>query len=109
MGATSVTGVGPGSSEGQHKGPGNGRNVFVPLRTPHVVAAGVVTLSSGSLAVSIPVSETDADELAVVATSQTNNAATVSSKSISDGRLLFTLTGTGTDKVAYSVMTVGVA
>lgn len=48
MGASSVTGVsGSGSAENAgQKGPGNGRNQYVPLVSPHVVAAGTVTCSS---------------------------------------------------------------
>jgi hypothetical protein len=50
MGATSVTGVsGHGAAEGC-KGPGNRRNQFVPLRSPHVVAAGVLMGGDAALA-----------------------------------------------------------
>ena len=45
MGATSVTGQGVGIAN-EEKGPGNGRNYFVPEATPHVVAAGSDTLDS---------------------------------------------------------------
>jgi len=41
MGASSVTGVGQGRANHQ-KGPGNGRNYFVPSVNPHVVAAGTL-------------------------------------------------------------------
>ena len=62
MGATSVTGVGPGAADG-NKGPGNGRDQFVPLLTPHVVAAGTSTLAAGTVTVTFPTplaaSETD--------------------------------------------------
>jgi hypothetical protein len=47
MGATSVTGVsGFGAADG-NKGPGNGRQQFVPLRGPHVVCAGTVEVLEG--------------------------------------------------------------
>ena len=48
MGATSVTGVGPGSADGEHKGPGNNRNVFQPLNAAHIVAAVSGTLSGAN-------------------------------------------------------------
>lgn len=55
MGATSVTGVGVGSSEKSGlKGPGNLRNHFVPVVSPHVVCAGTVTASSNVLTVTFP-------------------------------------------------------
>jgi hypothetical protein len=51
MGAASVTGVGTGSAERSGlKGPGNGRNMFVPQLCPHVVASGVVTTDSSGWA-----------------------------------------------------------
>lgn len=42
MAATSVTGRGLGAARTQ-KGPGNGRNYWVPEVNPHVIMAGVVT------------------------------------------------------------------
>jgi hypothetical protein len=54
MGATSVTGVGPGSARAGVKGPGNGRSHFVPQLNPHVVAAGIVTMAGGTQLVTFP-------------------------------------------------------
>lgn len=51
MGATSVTGVGPGDAFPGIKGPGNERNIYVPLLTPHVVAAGIVATASNAATV----------------------------------------------------------
>jgi hypothetical protein len=42
MGASSVTGVGKGSSEAGNKGPGNNRNIYVTTNGPHIVASGEV-------------------------------------------------------------------
>lgn len=53
MGATSVTGKGKGAGYA-NKGPHNGRDVYVPLLSPHVVAAGFVTLASGVATVTLP-------------------------------------------------------
>lgn len=48
MGASSVTGTGRGGAW-NNKGPGNGRDQFVPLLSPRVVHAGIATLAdSGS-------------------------------------------------------------
>lgn len=54
MGATSVTGKGPGHAFPGVKGPGNERNIFVPLLSPHVVEAGTVSLSGGVATVTFP-------------------------------------------------------
>jgi|GEM_PF-6244543 len=48
MGASSVTGVGKGAAYGL-KGPGNKRDFGVPLSAPHVVAAGTVYVTGGSV------------------------------------------------------------
>lgn len=53
MGATSVTGKGRGAAY-NNKGPQNGRNVYVPLLSPHVVAAGFADLSGTTLTVTFP-------------------------------------------------------
>ena len=53
MGATSVTGQGVGIAN-EEKGPGNGRNYFVPEATPHVVAAGTATLNGTLISVTFP-------------------------------------------------------
>ncbi len=52
MGASSVTGVGVGSVEkyGGGKGPGNLRTNFVPMQTPHIVAAGTVLAAQTAVA-----------------------------------------------------------
>jgi hypothetical protein len=82
MGATSVTGVGPGAADGLHKGPGNGRNVFVPLQTPHVVAAGTATVPGGlTVTVTFPTQLDDTEtEFAVLVIGETDATAFVSAK-----------------------------
>ena len=45
-GAYTVTGAGQGAAYNQ-KGPGNGRNFFVPQVTPHIVATGVHDQTGG--------------------------------------------------------------
>jgi hypothetical protein len=55
MGATSVTGTGPGSALGWNKGvPGETTIGVENLIGPHVVAAGVATLSAGAATVYLP-------------------------------------------------------
>jgi hypothetical protein len=58
MGATTTTGtVPPNNGAGgawANKGPGNNRNVFVPLETPHVVCAGTITTAATVASVTFP-------------------------------------------------------
>jgi len=105
MGATSVTGVGVGASHAGVKGPGNGRNFYVPQLTPHIVIADTVTLSSGALTVTFP-NELSGSETGYVifATAESSNAVGVSAKTDTTGNFSsFDLTGTSTDEVMYMV------
>jgi hypothetical protein len=111
MGASSVTGIsGHGSAEAAGmKGPGNGRNQYVPLVSPHIIAAGNVVLASGSAVVSLPsAAAMPAASYAILATG-TAAAARVSavSNNGSGNLAYFTITGTGTDSVAYAVVLTG--
>ena len=107
MGATSVTGVGPGDAFPGIKGPGNGRNIYVSLLTPHVVKAGSATLASGTATVtfSSALSGSEANYVVMV-TSTTSAAAFVGTKTDdSDGNFIsFVITGTGTDVIMWSVI-----
>jgi hypothetical protein len=53
MGASSVTGVGNGSSEAGNKGPGNNRNIFVTTNGPHIVASGEVVNTNDSWQINV--------------------------------------------------------
>lgn len=53
MGATSTQGTGLGAAFG-NKGPHNGRDVYVPMLSPHVVAAGLAELTGTTLTVTFP-------------------------------------------------------
>lgn len=82
MGATSVTGKGKGAGYA-NKGPHNGRDVYVPLLSPHVVAAGFVTLSGGVATVTLPTALTGSNAgYGVILTPQaaTTTVARVTSK-----------------------------
>lgn len=55
MGASYVAGTAPGiGAANGGKGPGNNRNQYVPLLSPHVVAAGYANLSGTTLTVTFP-------------------------------------------------------
>lgn len=109
MGASSVTGVGLGGAENQ-KGPGNGRNQYVPLITPHVVAAGSTALVGGSYTHTFPevLAETKAN-YAVVVTSRAAAVAYCSTKTDTDSKFSsFVVTGTGTNEFDWIVVKTGI-
>lgn len=110
MGATSVTGIGPGSAFPGQKGPGNERNIYVPLAGPHVVAAGTGALVGGTLTVTFPTAlEGGNGDFAVVATSETTNTVYVSAKTddANGDFASFQITGTGTDSFQWVVAKAG--
>jgi hypothetical protein len=127
MGATSVTGVGPGSAEGLNKGVKDRNMMGVEkLIGPRVVAAGQTTLATGAGTVVLPnylpaftpasianyTPENDyvilaraANAVAVAKTTwDTETDTTDSYDNVLKG---FTLTGTGTDVVDWVVIKVG--
>lgn len=53
MGATSVTGVGPGAAN-VTRGPGNLRNQFASLLDPHVVAHGTIYGGDNPVEITLP-------------------------------------------------------
>jgi len=115
MPASSVTGVsGPGSSEGHGmKGPGNARNAFVPLVSPHVVVAGSVALVGGAATVSFPPLAHSYVQYVVMVTpigASATPAWVISKADNADGNMIsFNLGGTGTQRVEYAVIKAGVA
>ena len=76
MTATSATGVGHGSSNGG-KGPKNGRSVFVPLTSPHVVWAGSGTTASNVVTITFPAALTGDKSLYSVHAMATASSTTV--------------------------------
>ena len=110
MGATSVTGVGPGAADG-NKGPGNGRSQFVPLLTPHVIAADTVTLSGTTFTVTFPTALPEAStEYSVILTGVSTTEAYVSTKTdVSSEFTSFVITGGSGELVDYIVVQHGVA
>ena len=62
MGATSVTGAGPGAAN-VTRGPGNLRNQYASLLDPHVVAHGTFLTGEGApLTISLPSDQWDVPE-----------------------------------------------
>jgi hypothetical protein len=61
MSATSVTGNGKGAGF-PNRGAQNGRDTFIPLLSPHVVAAGIVTLDDNYAEVKMPTALTSTSE-----------------------------------------------
>ncbi len=109
MGATSVTGVGPGSADAGVKGPGNGRNHYVPMAAPHVVAAGSGVLAAGALEIVFPSALAGSESGYVVMLTTDNAVAGVGAKTDDgDGNFSgFDIAGTGTDAVMWMVVNAG--
>lgn len=113
MGATSVTGKGPGASYSGMKGPGNNRSFFVPQITPHVIVAGEVALVGGAATVTFPtpLAGTQANYVVMLTTNGATNLCTVGTKTNNgDGNFVsFTIAGNTTNSIMYAVMNKGVA
>lgn len=110
MGATSVTGVGQGSSEPYNKGAQGRQTLGVGhLIGPHIVYAGSGTLSGGTLAVEIPPLTGVAADYVVIASSQdaSSPAGAGGTIAVSSDIWTVTLNGNGTDVVSFIVVSVG--
>ena len=96
MGATSSQGTGNGAGY-NNKGPQNGRNIYVPLVSPHIVLAGKVTLSGGTATVVFPEALAGAGtNYAVIATPRSGSTApaVTTRNNNSDGDFIsFVITG----------------
>lgn len=110
MGSTNTQGSsGAGSAYGQ-KGPGNGRNYYVPQITPHVIAAGYETLSGTTKVVNFPKSlGKDKAEYAVILTSDSTTVTYVSARTNdTDGFFSgFTITSGNNAHVSWIVVNIG--
>jgi hypothetical protein len=109
MGASSVTGKGPGDAECV-KGPGNRRNFWVPQVTTHVVTAGTATIGgAGSVVVYLPDSLVGAASCySVLITPHQDTSAWLSAKNEdADGNFVsFELTGSSGDEHEWAVIRV---
>ncbi|RDJ35549.1 MAG: hypothetical protein DWQ19_12085 [Crenarchaeota archaeon] len=111
MGATSVTGKGQGAAF-NNKGPHNGRNVYVPLLSPHIVAAGhATTAGGGTVTVTFPEALPLAAANYVVmltAADATTTLPRVTTKTDSSSKFAsFVITAEGSKSIAWAVMTDG--
>lgn len=105
MGATSVTGKGLGAARTQ-KGPGNGRDYWVPQVNPHVVAAGTATLAAGTVNVKFPAVLADANYVVMVTPTETlANQAYVTS--VATTGFTIAVSGGGTEEVQWVAIKAG--
>ena len=109
MGATSVTGVGPGTASAGVKGPGNGRNFFVPQINPHVVGSGTHTMVGASDTITFPSPLAGSESgYCVFLTNDDDTSTWVSAKTDSGGDFVsFEITGQDTDVVMWMVVNTG--
>ena len=108
MGAYSVTGISGAGAAQLQKGPGNGRNQFVPLASPGVVLAGTVTAAAGgTLTVAVSGLTQPAASYVVLVSGQVDatKASSVFSKhetsSVFDS---FVITATGAGLIGWTVV-----
>ena len=109
MGATSVTGVGPGSARAGVKGPGNGRNNLVQQINPHVVGSGTHTMVGSSDTITFPSPLAGSESgYCVFLTNDDDTSTWVSAKTDSSGNFVsFEITGQSTDVVMWMVVNAG--
>lgn len=111
MGATSVTGVGQGAAY-SNKGNRNGRDCYVPLASPHVVTAGIVTTSDGgTVTVTFPTPLTGGHAkyaVIVTAATGTTSCSVAKTNDSNDDFSYFVITGAVSTVHNYIVVTTGV-
>lgn len=105
MGATSVTGKGLGAARTQ-KGPGNGRDFWVPQVNPHIIAAGVATLANGTVAVVFPAALDDANYV-VMLTPKATLASQAYVTNVATTGFTITAAGGGTEQVQWAAVKAG--
>lgn len=107
MAASSVTGVGQGSAEGQNKGSEHMSLGIEKLIGSHIIAAGSATLSSGAATVTFPKPLTGSNTGYKIFVQSTASYARSDAATDSGGNFVsFTLAGTGTDVVNWFVVKV---
>lgn len=110
MGATSVTGVGQGSSEPYNKGAQGRQTLGIGhLIGPHIVYAGEAALTAGTVAVEIPPLTGAASDYVVLASSQdaSSPAGAGGTIALASGIWTVTLNGNGTDTLSFIVVSKG--
>lgn len=110
MGATSATGVGNGSVEGKNAGSKGFTISGSRLIGPRTVAAGVGTLSGGTLVINLPLLKTAPFGYSVHVTDTSGTATAISAVLTSTTtNSVVTVTGTGTHTISYLVVKNGIA
>lgn len=104
MGASSITGVGAGAAE--NKGPGNGRNTFVPLTSPKILLTGQVLLDGdgeATVAVSgIPGGEEDHGVFVSVVEGSVEQ---IGRSYNEDGLIILSIVGSEPNRIAFYMVT----
>jgi hypothetical protein len=111
MAASSVTGKGHGAGYA-NKGPHNGRQLYVPLHSPHVLAAGVATMATGTATVTFPTPLADSKvKYIVMLTAQSATTTVARVTTLTDNSdasfASFVITAGTSDVVAWTVINIG--
>jgi len=111
MGATSVTGVGPGSAMPNMRGPGNNRNIHNDLLGAYTVAAGTMVLAAGVGTVTFPNPLSGSESGYVVhltsGSSATATWVTAKNDDSDDNFESFEIAGASTDSIMWVVHQAG--
>lgn len=109
MSASSVTGVGHGSAEGNDAGRKDYSVSVARLLGPRVMAADVVTLSSGAATVILPLLSGVVADYIVLATDKTATNAVKAVLTFGANDATITFAGTTSDVIQWAVIRVGLA
>lgn len=105
MGASSVTGVGPGSVEGKNQGSKHWTVGVGRLLGPKVMAADAATLAGGAATVVLPKLSGNVSDYIVMVSDASGTAAAVSGTiALNTNDTTLTLAGTGTNAVVWSII-----
>ena len=111
MGASYVAGTAPGAGMANNqRGPGNGRDYLVAKVSPHVVKAGIATMTSNAKIIDVSGLPNAAASYAIILSATDNNLAYADTKvNSSAGKFTtFTIHSAGASSVvAWSVISIG--
>lgn len=109
MSASSVTGVGHGSAEGNDAGRKDYSLSVARLLGPRVIAADVVTLATGAATVILPLLSGAVTDYIVLATDKTADQSVKAVLSFNANDATITFAGTSSDVIQWAVIRVGLA
>lgn len=109
MGATSVTGVGAGSVEGQNKGSKHFSIGSSRVIGPRVVMAGKVTLAAGAATVVLPLLSGAVTDYCVVGSNSTAATAHKITMTFDTNKTNLAITGGTTDVINWAIIKTGQA